>query len=180
MISLYKHRWNTRWAFARKLDIFTCENNMLSSHVKISLLLRLHHTSCLSHQKTIQVKWFGISLVFILWIEHYTATWIYKIFFSYWKNISLVLCTHSWNIFHHSKRNFISRHGHVISSISSCSCSNSSTQVGTQNKDSSINLQTDLTMGLVSSVAQALKKIKTLIFYKPAGTEDSFLGAPSL
>ena len=38
---LYKHRSNTRWAFARKHDIFTCENNMLSSHVKISRLLRL-------------------------------------------------------------------------------------------------------------------------------------------
>ena len=24
----YKHQWNTTWAFARKLDIFTCENNM--------------------------------------------------------------------------------------------------------------------------------------------------------
>ena len=30
---LYKHQWNTKWAFERKLDIFTCENNMLSSHV---------------------------------------------------------------------------------------------------------------------------------------------------
>ena len=40
---LYKHQWNTRWAFARKLDIFACENNMLSSHVKISPLLRLHN-----------------------------------------------------------------------------------------------------------------------------------------
>ena len=38
---LYKHQWNTRWAFVRKLDIFTCENNMLSSHVKISPLLWL-------------------------------------------------------------------------------------------------------------------------------------------
>ena len=36
---LYKHRWNTRWAFARKHDIFTRENNMLSSHVKRSPLL---------------------------------------------------------------------------------------------------------------------------------------------
>ena len=25
-ILLYKRTWNTRWAFARKLDIFTCEN----------------------------------------------------------------------------------------------------------------------------------------------------------
>ena len=49
----------------RKLDIFTCENNMLSSRVKISPLLWLHDKSRLSHQKTIKVKWFGISLVFI-------------------------------------------------------------------------------------------------------------------
>ena len=62
---LYKHQWNTRWAFARKLDIFTCENNMLSSRVKISPLLWLHNRSSLSHQKTIKVKWFGSSLVFI-------------------------------------------------------------------------------------------------------------------
>ena len=33
------------------------------------------------------------------------------------KNISLVHCAHSWNIFQHLKRNFVSPHGHVISSI---------------------------------------------------------------
>ena len=49
---LYKHQWNTRWAFAWKLDIFTCENNMLSSHVKISPLPWFHNKSCLSHQKS--------------------------------------------------------------------------------------------------------------------------------
>ena len=35
---------------------------MLSSHVKISPLLWLHNKSRLSHQKSIKVKWFGISL----------------------------------------------------------------------------------------------------------------------
>ena len=49
----------------RKLDIFTCENNMLSSRVKISPLLWLHNKSRHSDQKTIKVKWFCISLVFI-------------------------------------------------------------------------------------------------------------------
>ena len=63
---LYKHQWNTRWAFARKLGIFTCENNMLSSHVKISPLLWLHNKSRLSHQKTVKVKWFGSSLVYMI------------------------------------------------------------------------------------------------------------------
>ena len=37
--------------------------NMMSSCVKISLLLRLHNKLRLSHQKSIKVKWFGISLV---------------------------------------------------------------------------------------------------------------------
>ena len=39
--------------------------NLISSHVKISPFLWLHNKSRLSHQKTIKVKWFGISLVFI-------------------------------------------------------------------------------------------------------------------
>ena len=39
--------------------------NLISSHVKISPLLWLHNKSCLSHQKTIKVEWFGMSLVFI-------------------------------------------------------------------------------------------------------------------
>ena len=50
---------------SRKLDIFTCENNMLFSHVKISQLLWLNNKSRLPHQKTIKAKWFGTSLVFI-------------------------------------------------------------------------------------------------------------------
>ena len=48
--------------------------NLISSHVKItcylhnvkiSPLLWIHNKSRLSHQKTIKVKWFGSSLVFI-------------------------------------------------------------------------------------------------------------------
>ena len=64
----------------QKLDIFTCENNMLSSHVKILPLLWLHDKSRLSHQKTIKVKWFGISLVFIAdeinWKLAFTCSYI--------------------------------------------------------------------------------------------------------
>ena len=51
----YWHKWNTRWAFARKHDIF--------AHVNFA---RLHHKSPLSKQKIIKKKWFGISLVFTL------------------------------------------------------------------------------------------------------------------
>ena len=64
-VLLYKHQWNTRWAFPRKHDIFTLENNMLFPRVKISPLLWLHNKSRLSQDKTVSVKWFGISLVFI-------------------------------------------------------------------------------------------------------------------
>ena len=39
--------------------------NLISSHVKISPLLWVHNKPRLSHQKTIKVKWFGISLVFV-------------------------------------------------------------------------------------------------------------------
>ena len=39
--------------------------NLISSHLKISLLLWLNNKSHLSHQETIKVIWFGISLVFI-------------------------------------------------------------------------------------------------------------------
>ena len=107
---LYKHQWNTRWAFARKLDIFTCENTMLSLHVKISpLLYWLHNKSRPSHQKLL--KWNGLIFHWCLYNKQ-NITWPLgdtKINFS--------SCVEK--IFHHSKRNFISLCGHVtlISSI---------------------------------------------------------------
>ena len=45
----YKHWWNTKWAFAWKLHIFTSENNMLSSHMKRSPSIWSHNTSHLFH-----------------------------------------------------------------------------------------------------------------------------------
>ena len=63
-ILLYKHNEITG-ELSRKHDIFTHENNMLFSHVKISPLLWLHNKSRLSQEKTVSAKWFGISLVFI-------------------------------------------------------------------------------------------------------------------
>ena len=71
---------------------------LLSSHVKISPLLWLHNKSRISHQKTI--KWNGF-------VFHSSC----------WKYNSLVCCAYSWNILQHSKRNFVSPSGHVISSI---------------------------------------------------------------
>ena len=49
------------------------------------------------------------------------AAWRNKISLLMLKNISLVRYTHWWNIVQHSKRNFISPRGHVISSLSQSS-----------------------------------------------------------
>ena len=61
---LYKHQWNTRRAFAWKHDIFTRENNMLSSHVKRSPLLWLHNKSRLSQTKS-EIVWYFIGVYII-------------------------------------------------------------------------------------------------------------------
>ena len=48
-----------------KYQVSLRAKTLLSSHVKISPLLWLHNKPHLSDQKTISVKWFGISVVFI-------------------------------------------------------------------------------------------------------------------
>ena len=70
---------------------------MLTSHVKISPLLWLHNKSRFSHQKTIKVKWFGISLVLnfssrVEKIFHLFAALTHEIFFNTQREISY-LCT---------------------------------------------------------------------------------------
>ena len=74
------------------------ENIMLFSHVKGSPLLWIHHKSRLSQLKTIlsEMVWSFLNGLVL-------------------KNISLVRCDLSWNKFQHSKRNFVSPRGHVIS-----------------------------------------------------------------
>ena len=62
VLLLYKHQWNTKWALAWKLDIFTCENNMLSSHMKISPLLWLHNKPRLWDRKML---WYFIGVYII-------------------------------------------------------------------------------------------------------------------
>ena len=89
----------------QKHDIFTCENNMLSSHVKTSPLLWLCNKLLLSQEKAIKVKWFGISYNKI--IEHYMVTWRYEI------SLLVLKIFHSWAIIHHLKRNFVYLRGHV-------------------------------------------------------------------
>ena len=54
---LYKHQWNTKWAFPQKLHIFTHEDNMLSLHVKRSPLLWLHNKLHLRKQADLVFHW---------------------------------------------------------------------------------------------------------------------------
>ena len=50
----------------QKHDFFTCDNNMLSSHVKYHRCYGYIINRAFHNSKTIKVKWCGISLVFIV------------------------------------------------------------------------------------------------------------------
>ena len=56
-------------------------------------------------------------VLFYIIKKNYMVAWRYEIYLLMLKNISLVRCAHSWNIFQHSKINFVSPRCHVISSI---------------------------------------------------------------
>ena len=65
------------------------------------------------------LKWNGLVFHWCLY-NKYNVTRLLgdtKFLFLCWKNISLFRCTHLWNIFQRSKRNFVSLRGHVISTI---------------------------------------------------------------
>ena len=111
------YQWNSKWAFARKHDIFTRENNMLFSHVKMSPLRWLHNKFAPFAEKNcfIEMVWYFIGVYIINSTLHGRLE--IRNFSSRVENILLVRCAHSWNIFQHSKRNFVSPRGHVISSI---------------------------------------------------------------
>ena len=95
----------------------TRENNLLFSYVKISPLLWLHNKSRLSQEKNCfrEMVWYFIGVYIINRILDDRLEM--RNFSSRVENISLVHCAHSWNIFQHSKRNFVSPRNHVISSI---------------------------------------------------------------
>ena len=104
----YKHQWNTRWAFVRKHDIFTheirtrCYLHLWKDHRCYGYI-----TNRPFHTKK-PLKWNG--LVFN-WCLYNKITLHGRL--EIW-NFS---CAHSWNIFQHEKRKFVSPSGHVISSI---------------------------------------------------------------
>ena len=70
----------------QKCDIFACENNMLSSHVKISSLWldSLMETSC--------VKEVFFSLIIIQQTEHYMVAWRCKFY------LPVLKISHLWEI----------------------------------------------------------------------------------
>ena len=56
----------------------------------------------------------SVQILCISYRGYYMATWRCEIYLRVLKNISLVRCTHSWNIFQHEKINFVSPSDHVI------------------------------------------------------------------
>ena len=99
----YKHQWNTKWAFARKLHIFTREDKMLSSHVKRSPSLWLHYKSRL---------WKQADLVFH-WCLFNKQNSTYSLM-----DMNFIFSCLTWYRVDHSKIKLISTRGHLISSIS--------------------------------------------------------------
>ena len=112
-VLLYKHQWNTKWAFPRKLYTFTREDNVLSSHVKRSPSLWLHNKSRL---------WKQADLVFH-WCLFNTQNITYSLMdmnFTFWCSTPYLTSERSERVRYrvdHSKIKFISTHGNVISSI---------------------------------------------------------------
>ena len=116
-IFLYKHQWNARWAFA---------GNLISSHVKITCYLHMwkYHLcygyiiNCAFHIKKL-LKWNGLvfhwcyiikrTLHGRLEIRNFSSR-VEKIFHEWAQRTSEIF-------FQHSKRNFVSPRGHVVSSI---------------------------------------------------------------
>ena len=93
--------------------------NLISSHVKIPPLLWLHNKLHLYRPRNFLSKmvWHFIGVYIINRMLHGRLE-IRNFSSCVEKNISLVHCAHSWNIFQQLKRNFVFLHGHVISSIS--------------------------------------------------------------
>ena len=100
---LYKHQWNTRWAFAWKHDIFTRQNIMLFSHVKNHCCYGYIINRAFRRIKLFQ--WNGLVFPWCLYnkINNRTLHGHLEVqnFSSRVENISLVCCAHSWNIFQH-------------------------------------------------------------------------------
>ena len=100
--------------------------NLISSHVKITCYLcmwKYHRWYGFIINRTFWPKnYFSKRVLYFIGVYIINRTLHYRLEIQDFssnveKNISLVHCSHSWNIFQHSKRNFVSPSGHVISSI---------------------------------------------------------------
>ena len=112
-ILLHKHQWNTKWAFPRKLHIFTREDNMLSSHVKRSPSLWLHNKSRLWKQADLVFHWCLYNKQNITY-SLMDMNFIFSCSTRYLTRSQRSLVRYRVG---HSKIKFLSARGHVISSM---------------------------------------------------------------
>jgi len=106
IILLYEHQWNTKWAFPRKLHIFTHEDNMLSSHVKRSLSLWLHNKSRLWKQVDLVFQWCLYNKLVRYRVDHlkikfmsirgHVISSIYPLYFEYWQLVPPFFTKTGW------------------------------------------------------------------------------------
>ena len=98
--------------------------NLIFSHVKITCYLHMwknhlcygYITYRTFHTKKL-LKWNGLVFYWCLYNKQ-KITWPLgdkKFLFLCWKNISRVSAANKWNIFQHSKKNFVSLHSHPTS-----------------------------------------------------------------
>ena len=117
-VLLFKHQWNTKWAFPRKLYTFTREDNMLSSHVERSPSLWLHNKSRLWKQADLVFHWCLFNtqnITYLLMDMNFT-------FSCSTRYLTRSLCSLVRYRVDHSKIKLISTHGNVISSIYISKC----------------------------------------------------------
>lgn len=98
----------------------SCQKNMISPHMKITCYLHMRKDLCCYGYIINHAFIWGVSKKIIYekiskWkgLDYFIGVFIIRVL----KNISLLCWAHSWNIFRHWKRNFVSLHGYVISSM---------------------------------------------------------------
>ena len=118
ILLLHKHEWKTRWAFARKHDFFTCENNMLSSQAKYHSYHGCITNAPFTAESYFQ-KWNGLVFIGVCSINRtlHGRTEIRKFFSCVEKIFHSFAALTCEKFFQHSNRNLVSPCGHVISSI---------------------------------------------------------------
>ena len=112
---LYKHQWNAK-PFHFNI-IFAVQGAMYHVAIATMIFSRVKIT-CYFHMWrynffALKLTWYFIG-VYIINRGYYMAARRYEISLRVLKNISRVSAANEWNIFQHSKRNFVSPSGHVM------------------------------------------------------------------